>query len=212
MSADASNYDLRNVECQSLIPSCKISSRSPRFAKGAIKPQWRFKASILSSATSASMWFDWRLRHNAFREPGLRTFPPRSYSIAGLPDWPFCSQISEIWPYFKFVGRTIFGLAIWLFWPFCDGRLANIFFRWPFLKICLYFKSKLCKLSTTTPLLKPRPLCVRFALRSELKRGSVRVRLCLLRCAGLALCSPSRCACVYTCLWVLCGLWSCGRP
>jgi len=36
MSADDSNYDLRNVECHSLIPSCKISSRSPRFAKGAI--------------------------------------------------------------------------------------------------------------------------------------------------------------------------------
>ena len=36
MSADASNYDLQNVECQSLLPSCKISSRSPRFAKRAI--------------------------------------------------------------------------------------------------------------------------------------------------------------------------------
>jgi len=36
MSADANNYDLRNVECQLLMPSCKISSRSPRFAKGAI--------------------------------------------------------------------------------------------------------------------------------------------------------------------------------
>jgi len=36
MSADASNYDLQNVECQSLIPSCKISSRSARLAKGAI--------------------------------------------------------------------------------------------------------------------------------------------------------------------------------
>jgi len=28
MSADASNYDLRNVECQSLTPCCKISSSS----------------------------------------------------------------------------------------------------------------------------------------------------------------------------------------
>jgi len=36
MSAVASNYDLQNVECQSLLPSCKISSRSPKFAKGAI--------------------------------------------------------------------------------------------------------------------------------------------------------------------------------
>jgi len=35
MSADASNYDLRNVESRSLTPSYKIS-RSPRFAKGAI--------------------------------------------------------------------------------------------------------------------------------------------------------------------------------
>jgi len=32
MLADTSNYDLQNVECQSLIPSCKISSKSPRFA------------------------------------------------------------------------------------------------------------------------------------------------------------------------------------
>jgi len=36
MSADTSNYDLQNVECQSLIPCCKISSRSPKFANWAI--------------------------------------------------------------------------------------------------------------------------------------------------------------------------------
>jgi len=36
ISADASNYDLQNVWCQSLTPSCKIWSRSPRFAKGTI--------------------------------------------------------------------------------------------------------------------------------------------------------------------------------
>jgi len=36
MSVDARHYDLQNVECQSLTPSCKISSRSLRFAKGAI--------------------------------------------------------------------------------------------------------------------------------------------------------------------------------
>jgi len=36
MSADASNYDLQNVEWQSLILSCTISSRSQRFAKRAI--------------------------------------------------------------------------------------------------------------------------------------------------------------------------------
>jgi len=36
MSADASNYDLQNFECQPLIPSCTILSRSPRLAKGEI--------------------------------------------------------------------------------------------------------------------------------------------------------------------------------
>jgi len=37
MSADVSNYYSQNVECQSLIPSSKIWSRSPRFAERAIK-------------------------------------------------------------------------------------------------------------------------------------------------------------------------------
>jgi len=36
MLADTSNYDLQNVECQSLIHSCKISSKSARFAKRTI--------------------------------------------------------------------------------------------------------------------------------------------------------------------------------
>ena len=36
MSPDFSNYDLQNVAWQLLIPSCKIWSRSPRFAKRAI--------------------------------------------------------------------------------------------------------------------------------------------------------------------------------
>jgi len=59
MSADASNYDLQNVECQSLIPSCKISSKSPRFAKRAITNLSDvLKALLVSSATSAGMWFD----------------------------------------------------------------------------------------------------------------------------------------------------------
>jgi len=82
MSADASNYNLQNVECQPHIPSCKISSRSPRFAKGAVmnlsdvlRRRWCL------SATSDHVWFDWRLRHNACRQPGLRTFPLRSHSI-----------------------------------------------------------------------------------------------------------------------------------
>jgi len=37
MSADSSNYELQNVQWQSLIPSYKIWSRSPRFTKRAIK-------------------------------------------------------------------------------------------------------------------------------------------------------------------------------
>ena len=37
MSADANNYDLQNVECQSLIPSGKFSPGSQRFAKWTIK-------------------------------------------------------------------------------------------------------------------------------------------------------------------------------
>jgi len=32
MSAGANNYDLQNVECYWVLPSCEISSRSPRFA------------------------------------------------------------------------------------------------------------------------------------------------------------------------------------
>ena len=36
MSTDANNHDLQNVECHTLLPSCKISSRSPRFAKRAV--------------------------------------------------------------------------------------------------------------------------------------------------------------------------------
>jgi len=36
MSADASDYDLQDVECQRLLPSCEISSRLPKFAKWAV--------------------------------------------------------------------------------------------------------------------------------------------------------------------------------
>jgi len=38
------------------------------------EPCWRFKAEILSPAISFRLWFDSRLRHNAFRKPGLRSF------------------------------------------------------------------------------------------------------------------------------------------
>jgi len=62
MSANASNYDLQNVEWQSLIPSCKNPPRSPMFAKGAI--------TNLSDVLKASLV-----------SPGLRTFPLRSHSI-----------------------------------------------------------------------------------------------------------------------------------
>jgi len=36
MSVDDNIYDLQNGKCQPLLPSCKISSRSPRFAKWAV--------------------------------------------------------------------------------------------------------------------------------------------------------------------------------
>jgi len=38
MSADASNYDLQNVECQSLTPSCKIWSKITKVRRGSNKP------------------------------------------------------------------------------------------------------------------------------------------------------------------------------
>jgi len=31
----------------------------------------------------------------------------------GLSDWPFCGQLSEIWPYFKLVGRLLFLAVFW---------------------------------------------------------------------------------------------------
>jgi len=36
MLVDANNYDLQNVECQRLLPSCEISARSSRLTKRAI--------------------------------------------------------------------------------------------------------------------------------------------------------------------------------
>jgi len=69
---NANNYNLRNLECH-----CEISSRSPRFAKRAImnlSPKWCFKAEFLSTGVRLSLWIDSRLRHNAFRKPGLQAF------------------------------------------------------------------------------------------------------------------------------------------
>jgi len=62
-----------------LLPSCEISARSPRLAKWAVA-NFGGKAELLFPAISARMWFDWRTRHNAFRQPGLRTFRLRSHS------------------------------------------------------------------------------------------------------------------------------------
>jgi len=108
-----------------------------------------------------------------------------------LPGWPFANLAVQVlgWP---------FGF----FWLFFEGRLAENLFCWLFLKIGLYFKAKL---SMTTPFLKVSfPVCafrLDWVVNYKWNRGSVSVRLCLPRCADLALCWPSRCA--YTCLWVL---------
>jgi len=70
MSADATDHDLQNVECQLLIPSCKISSISPRFAKGAItKLSYvsRSRLCLQQPAPACRFRFDSRLRRNAFR-------------------------------------------------------------------------------------------------------------------------------------------------
>jgi len=68
MSEDASNYDLQNVECQSLMPSCKISSSSRRFAKRAFTNLSDvLRRRLCLAATTACIRFEWWLRHNAFR-------------------------------------------------------------------------------------------------------------------------------------------------
>jgi len=83
MSADANNSDLQNVECQSLIPSCKVSSRSPRFAKWAIANVsdvlWR-RLCLQQPAPECC------LTHGCVTmlsdlEPGLWTFPLRLHSV-----------------------------------------------------------------------------------------------------------------------------------
>jgi len=71
-----------NVECQRLLLSCKISSRSQWFPKRIFMNPGDVKVELLSPAISASMWFDWRgVSHNAFRLSGLWTFQRRSQSI-----------------------------------------------------------------------------------------------------------------------------------
>ena len=52
------------------------------------EPKWRFKVELLSPAISARLWFDSRLRHNAFRKPGLRTFRlPYHFVVASQMGW-----------------------------------------------------------------------------------------------------------------------------
>jgi len=82
MSANANNYNLQTVECH-----CQISSRTPGFAKRTIMNLWwHFKAEFLSPAISACLWFDSRVRHSAFRKPGLRTFR-LSYHFIVASQW-----------------------------------------------------------------------------------------------------------------------------
>jgi len=50
-----------DTQLQNLIKITKVRKESN------YKPQWRFKASLVSPATNAGIWFDSRLRHNAFR-------------------------------------------------------------------------------------------------------------------------------------------------
>jgi len=70
MLADTNNYDFQNAKWQQLLPGCDISSKSPSFAKRVVMNlsdilKWSFCLQQLSLATG--MWFDWLLRHNAFR-------------------------------------------------------------------------------------------------------------------------------------------------
>jgi len=55
---------------------------------GNYEPKWRFKAKFLFPAIRARLWFDSRLRHNAFRKPGLRTLRlPYHFIVASKWDW-----------------------------------------------------------------------------------------------------------------------------
>jgi len=53
---------------------------------GNYEPKWHFKAEFLSPAISARLWLDSRLRHNAFRKPGLQTFR-LSYHFIVASQW-----------------------------------------------------------------------------------------------------------------------------
>jgi len=80
-----------DTQFQNLIKVTKVRK------KNNYEHYWRFKSSLVSPATSAHMWFNSWLRHNAFRKPGLRTFPLRSHSIV-VSQWigiqhPQCMQL-----------------------------------------------------------------------------------------------------------------------
>ena len=65
--SDANNYNLPNVVCQQLLPSCKILSSSPRVAKWVVSNLSEGLCGAPYPAISARMWFDSRLHHNVFR-------------------------------------------------------------------------------------------------------------------------------------------------
>jgi len=69
MSADASDYDLQNVECQSLLPSCKIPSRSQRE---------QLRTIVFSNQRSYVVWLTgaWQ----CFQLARVANFPLRSHS------------------------------------------------------------------------------------------------------------------------------------
>jgi len=74
---------------------------------------------------------------------------------------------SAIWPHFRLISRTIFGLAVWLVFGCFHGRLTENFSAVRFWKNVIYFKAKL---STTTPFFKvTSPVCatVPFTLCSK---------------------------------------------
>jgi len=76
-----------NVECQRLLLTLRNLIKIAMVPKANIyEPWWRFEVELLSPAISAGMWFDWRLRHNALKFSGLRTFQLRSHSIIA-PQW-----------------------------------------------------------------------------------------------------------------------------
>jgi len=85
---------------------------------------------------------------------------------SGLPDWPFCGQISEIWPCFKLVGHMIFGLAV-----FRRSFGRNFF-------LLAVFEN----MSILVPCVCVSPCVVHY----KWKRGRMSVQLCLPRCADLA--------------------------